>query len=66
MSDDFLIPPPSSAQVDYERKAVLYLANGRPLVRRAGFAMSQPSSVNPSLGDRVKKTVKHPIRIKKR
>jgi len=32
-----VVPPPSSATVDYERKPVLFLPNGRVLVRRAGF-----------------------------
>lgn len=32
-----VIPPPASVTVDHERKPVLYLANGKPLQRRAGF-----------------------------
>ena len=37
-SDDRpIVPPPASAQVDFERKPVLYLPNGKVLVRKAGF-----------------------------
>jgi hypothetical protein len=32
-----VIPPPSTATVDYERKPVLYMPDGKVLVRRAGF-----------------------------
>jgi hypothetical protein len=38
VSDDFpVIPPPSSATVDMERKPLLYLPDGRVLVQRIGF-----------------------------
>lgn len=37
MSDEFLIPPPASMTVDHERRPVLYLPDGRVLVRQAGF-----------------------------
>lgn len=36
-----VIQPPASLTVDHERKPVLYLADGTPLVRRAGFS-TQP------------------------
>lgn len=32
-----IIPPPASAMVNFERKPVLYQANGTPLIRRIGF-----------------------------
>jgi hypothetical protein len=32
-----VVPPPSSLRVDLERKPVLYLPDGRVLVRRVGF-----------------------------
>jgi hypothetical protein len=32
-----VVPPPANATVDYERKPVLYLPNGKVLVRKAGF-----------------------------
>lgn len=38
MDDDQpIIPPPSSVTVDLERKPVIYLANGKALVRNIGF-----------------------------
>ncbi len=39
MNDDApILPPPSSLTVEFERKPVLYLPDGTPLVRRpAGF-----------------------------
>lgn len=38
-SDDYypVISPPSSMTVDLERKPILYLPNGKVLVRRVGF-----------------------------
>ncbi len=35
--DDMIIAPPSSADVDYNPKIVLYMANGSPLKRKVGF-----------------------------
>ena len=32
-----IVDPPSSMQVEYGRKPVIYLPDGRVLVRRAGF-----------------------------
>ena len=32
-----VVPPPSSMTVDHERKPVLYLPDGKVLVRKAGF-----------------------------
>jgi hypothetical protein len=37
VEDQPVIPPPSSVTVDHERKPVLYLPNGKVLVRKAGF-----------------------------
>ena len=64
MSDDFVVPPPASVTVFHDRRAVLYFPDGRALVRRAGFAMTQTTSVNPSTSDRVKKTIKTTIKPK--
>jgi hypothetical protein len=36
-SDEFLIPPPNTMSVDHEHRPVLYLPDGRVLVRAAGF-----------------------------
>lgn len=44
MSDEFLIPPPSSITVDHEHRARLYTHDGRPLVRQAGFTAGRPAS----------------------
>ena len=35
--DESGTPPPVSVNVDYERKPILYLPNGKPLVRKAGY-----------------------------
>lgn len=32
-----IVPPPSSLTIQHDYKAVLYLPNGKALVRRAGF-----------------------------
>lgn len=32
-----IVPPPATATVDFERKPLLYLPNGKVLVRRAGY-----------------------------
>ena len=32
-----VVPPPASVQVDHERKPVLYLPDGKVLVRKVGF-----------------------------
>lgn len=32
-----VVPPPASMTVEHERKPILYLPDGRVLVRRAGF-----------------------------
>jgi hypothetical protein len=48
-----------------EDRPILYLADGTPLRRKIGFAMSQTGFTNPSLSDRTKKTIKHPISPKK-
>ena len=38
MSDETpIVPPPSSVTVDMDRKPVLYLPDGRAVVRRIGF-----------------------------
>ena len=58
MDDSPIIPPPSTLSVHHEHRPVLYLPDGRVLVRQAGFHMSQTSGTNPSLGDRVKKTIR--------
>ena len=53
MSDhDGTIDPPASFTVDHERRATLYQADGRPLVRTAGFTTPQAvqtSGTNPPL-----------------
>lgn len=43
MSDEDppIVPPPASVQADLERRPVLYLADGRALVRRIGFNTEQ-------------------------
>ena len=49
---DWEIPPPANVTVTHEHKPTLYLADGRPLVRQAGFTAGgtmQTSSVNPKL-----------------
>ena len=35
--DQPIVPPPSTVIVDHERKPVLYLPNGKVLIRRAGY-----------------------------
>lgn len=32
-----IVPPPSTMDVDFKRKPILYLPNGKVLVIRAGF-----------------------------
>ena len=51
MSDEFYIPPPNTMTVRHDHKAVLYTADGRPLVRHAGFGgrIMQTSTVFPQL-----------------
>lgn len=55
MSDEFLIPPPNSMTVDHARRAVLYTADGRALMRCAGFKPQgvnmQTTGTNPPLSD---------------
>lgn len=41
MSDNVIIPPPSTHAVDFERKPILYQADGTALVRPVGFASSK-------------------------
>ena len=36
-SDDYVIPPPETMTVEFARRPVLYLADGRAIVRHAGF-----------------------------
>ena len=51
MHDD-VIDPPQSFTVDFERKPILYTADGKALVRQAGFARGvQTTGVNPPLHD---------------
>ena len=47
MSDEFLIPPPSSFTV-HDQRVLLYTADGVPLMRRIGFVM-QTTGTNPPL-----------------
>lgn len=35
--EDSGVPPPVSLVVDHEHKVVLFTADGKPLVRKAGF-----------------------------
>jgi hypothetical protein len=46
MKDDKEIAPPSNYTVDFERKPVLYQADGKPLIRQAGFVTPKHSEVN--------------------
>ena len=57
MSDEDVIRPPETMQTLSEpRKPVLYLPDGRALVRQIGFrGMSQPSTVFPQLTEGKKK-----------
>lgn len=48
MSDEFLIPPPSNMTVEHQYKPVLYLPDGRALVRQAGFT-TEASRAVPSM-----------------
>ncbi len=62
MGDEYVIPPPSSADVDGPR-TVLYDAYDRPLTRTIGFkrqeapTMTQTRGTFPALSDGVKKTI---------
>lgn len=53
MGDEFLLPPPASMVVNHDHKPVLYQADGRALVRQAGFVVGgramQTRGTNPSL-----------------
>lgn len=53
MAEWDIIPPPNTMTVDHEHKTVLFTADGKALVRQAGFVtggrMSQPSTVFPQL-----------------
>ena len=40
-SDDYVIPPPQAMSVDWARRPVLYLADGRAVVRHAGFRRNE-------------------------
>lgn len=42
MSDEFLIPPPNTMIVEHSHRPVLYLPDGRVLVRQAGFRGEPP------------------------
>lgn len=35
--EDSGVPPPTAPTVDHEHKVVLFTADGKPLVRKAGF-----------------------------
>lgn len=54
MADEFIVPPPNPL-ADFERRPVLYQANGKALVRAAGFVPQgasmavQTSGVAPKL-----------------
>lgn len=49
---DDVIDPPQSYVVDFERRAVLYTADGKALVRQAGFVRGvQTTGVNAPLSD---------------
>ena len=37
VDDRPIVPPPASMTVDHEFKPVLYTADGKPLVRKAGY-----------------------------
>ena len=47
MSEDFIIQPPHSMDVESEPKRVLWLPDGRALVRQIGFH-HQPSKAKPA------------------
>jgi hypothetical protein len=50
MSHDDIVPPPATFTVDHDHKARLYMADGRALVRSAGFtSASQTSGTFPQL-----------------
>ncbi len=53
MAYDDVIPPPSNMTVAHEHRAVLYLPDGRALVRQAGFVVRgvQTTGVNQPLSD---------------
>ena len=48
MSDDSIVPPPSSVTVEHEHTARLYTADGRPLVRPAGFTRPEVQATQTS------------------
>lgn len=55
---DWEIPPPANMTVTHEHRPTLYLADGRPLVRQAGFTAGghmQTSSTVPQLNTGKKK-----------
>jgi hypothetical protein len=45
VDDWFLIPPPANMTVTHEHKPVLYLPDGRVLVRQAGFRQEARDAV---------------------
>ena len=55
---DYVIPPPSTHSVDHERKPVLFQADGKALVRAAGFVPNgaemaiQTSGTAPKLNEK--------------
>jgi hypothetical protein len=57
MPDWDIISPPASMTVDHEHKPRLFLADGTPLVRQAGFTAGgsmrhvQTTGTNPPLSD---------------
>lgn len=53
-SDEFLVPPPASMTVDHERRPVLYLPDGRVLVRQAGFQAPPREAPMPCHGGKKK------------
>lgn len=59
MADDFIVPPPNPL-ADFERRPVLFAADGKALVRAAGFVPQgarmavQTSGVAPKLNTKPK------------
>lgn len=46
MAEWDIIPPPSNVTVEHEHKPVLYLPDGRVLVRQAGFRAGANDAVS--------------------
>lgn len=61
MSSDDIIPPPSHYTVEHDHRPVLYTADGKALVRQAGFTAGrsvQTTTVCPPLSDNTQRRPK--------